>query len=96
MPYLFVGDRYVDVFFDSSKVFLETEATDGEVFACSREAAAGDKLTAENLVEGAQHLVKQVVAHEQVAIDQQRVIEDAQRILGVLPDPPRRKFLGIL
>ena len=96
MAYLFVGDRFVDVFFETpSKVCLEVEANDGELYASTVEHTAGN-VTAENLAEAAQHLVKDVVRHEQVAIDQMRAVEDAQRILGIVPEAPRKKFLGVL
>ena len=96
MAYLFVGDRFVDVFFETpSKVVLEVETNDNELFTCTVEHTAGT-VTAENLAEAAQGVVRDAVRHEQTAIDQQRAIEDAQRILGIVPEAPRKKFLGVI
>ena len=98
MATLYVGDRDVEVYFETpSKAQFSTY--DGyRGFYCTVEHTKG-KVTAENLVDAALGLVKEAMAYELAQEEQQRLVDEANRLLGndlAEDEPaPRRKFLGI-
>ena len=111
MATLYVGDREIHVSFETpSKANLSVLANNYRTFGCTVEHTKGN-VTAENLVDAATGLVKDVVAYEATYEDVQAeragIVHDANLLLGMVDEEPgscvalyddyapRRKFLGI-
>lgn len=77
------GDRLVSVDFNGKGVVVSLDGI----------TATRESTNPTDIVDAVRDVVSKVVQTEQLLIDQQRAVEDAQRMLGSTNTP--RKFMGV-